>query len=240
MVQTAPDPEADAETEPKGSTTDADGETAIYARVSTDDQSLDRQKNEAWDYATDTLDVPPSTITVYEDKGTGRDTQRDGFQQLMERVRAGDVDRVIVLEVSRLSRSMRDLATTIETLVDENDTGLHILGMNLALEPDCDEPYQRAFINIMGTIAQLEADMIRERTRSGIEAAKSAGKHTGRPPFGFDVVNGYLSPNEDYDTAVEVLDRIEKGESKRSTARYAGVSRSTVGRILERAELYQE
>ena len=124
----------------------------------------------------------------------------------MERVRAGDVDRVIVLEVSRLSRSMRDLATTIETLVDDHDTGLHILGMNLSLEPDCDDPYQRAFINIMGTIAQLEADMIRERTRSGIEAAKQAGKHTGRPPFGFDVVNGYLTPNEDYDTAVEVID----------------------------------
>lgn len=48
----------------------------------------------------------------------------------------------------------------------------------------------------METIAQLEADMIRERTRTGIEAAKAAGKHTGRPPFGFDVNNGYLTPNE--------------------------------------------
>ena len=135
---------------------------------------------------------------------------------------------------------MRDLATTVETIVDESDTGLHVLDMNLSLEPEDDDPYQRAFLNIMGTISQLEADMIRERTRSGIEAAKAAGKHTGRPPFGFDVNDGYLTPNGDYDTAVEILKRIEKGESKRSVARFAGVSRSTVGRILDRAELYRD
>lgn len=216
------------------------GKTAIYVRVSTDDQSLDRQRNETWDYATETLGVPPKAIIVYEDTGTGRDTQRPGFQLMMERVQAGDVDRVIVLEVSRLSRSMRDLATTVDMLVDEYDTGLHIMNMNISLEPDCDEPYQRAFVNIMGSLAQLEADMIRERVRSGIEAAKAAGKHHGRPPFGFDSNDGYLSPNENYDIAVEVLDRIAKGESVRSTARYAGVTRSTVRRIAEREELYRE
>ena len=216
------------------------GHTALYTRVSTTDQSLDRQKEETWNYAAETLDVDPGDIEIYEDTGTGRDTQRDGYQSLMSDIRADEVARVIVLEVSRLSRSMRDLATTVETIVDESATGLHILDMNLALEPEDDDPYQRAFLNIMGTIAQLEADMIRERTRSGIEAAKAAGKHTGRPPFGFDVNEGYLTPNEDYDTAVEILERIEKGESKRSTARFAGVSRSTVGRILDRADLYRD
>lgn len=82
--------------------------------------------------------------------------------------------------------------------------------------------------------------MIRGRTRLGIEAAKQAGKHTGRPPFGFDVTNGYLTPNQDYDVAVEIIERIEKGESKRSTARFAGVSRATIDRILDRKDLYRE
>ena len=94
-----------------------------------------------------------------------KSTQRDGYQQLMTDVCDGEVDRVVALEVSRLSRSMRDLVTTVETIVDESDTGLHVLDMNLALEPDEDDPYQRAFLNIMGTIAQLEADMILERVR---------------------------------------------------------------------------
>lgn len=136
---------------------------------------------------------------------------------------------------------MHDLTTTVETIVDENDTGLHILDMNLSLESDEDDPYQRAFLNITGTIAQLEADMIRERVRSRIEAARSHSKHTGRVPFGFGVgPEGYLTPNEDYDLAVEVLERVAKGESKRATARFAGVSRSTVGRITDRVELYRE
>ena len=177
------------------------GHTALYARVSTDDQSLDRQREETWNYTTETLDVAPGAIEVYEDTGTGRDTQRDGFQDLMRDVRAGEVARLIVLEVSRLSRSMRDLATTVEAIVDESDTGLHILDMNLALKPGDDDPYQRAFLNTMGTITQLKADMIRERVRSEIGAAKRNGKHTGRPPFGFDVTNGYLTPNQDYDVA---------------------------------------
>lgn len=134
-----------------------------------------------------------------------------------------------------------NLATTIETIVDEHDTGLHVLDMSLAIEPgDEGDPYQRAFMNIMGTIAQLEADMIRERTRSGIEAAKQTGKHTGRPPFGFDVADGYLTPNDEYDVVVEIVERIEKGESKRSTARFAGVSRATIDRILDRKDMYQE
>lgn len=48
---------------------------------------------------------------------------------------------------------MRDLANTVEMIIDKNDTGLHILDMNLALEPGDDDPYQRVFLNLMGTIA---------------------------------------------------------------------------------------
>ncbi|WP_336365224.1 recombinase family protein [Halalkalicoccus salilacus] len=77
--------------------------TALYACVNTDDQSLARQKKETWGYATETLNVDPSEIEVYEDTGTGRDTQRDGFQQLMSDARDGEIARVIVLEVSRMS-----------------------------------------------------------------------------------------------------------------------------------------
>ena len=69
------------------------GHTALYARVSTADQSLNRQKEETWTYAVKQLDVPPTSIEVYEDTGTGRDTQRDGYQELIADVRAGDVDR---------------------------------------------------------------------------------------------------------------------------------------------------
>lgn len=91
----------------------------------------------------------------------------------------------------------------------------------------------------MGTIAQLEDDMIRERTRS--DRGRETGQQAHRTPaLRLRPPRRYLTPNEDYDTAVAILKRIEKGESKRSTARFAGVSRSTIGQILDRADLYRE
>ena len=73
----------------------------------------------------------------------------------------------------------------------------------------------------------------------GLTAAREQGKHTGRAPFGFDVgPEGYLSPNEDFDTAVVILNELDRGDSKRSIAQSAGVSPSTVGRIEARRDIY--
>ena len=71
-------------------------------------------------------------------------------------------------------------------------------------------------------------------------AAKALGKQTGRPPFGFDVgPEGYPSPNDDFETALVILDRLDRGDSKRSVANGAGVSRRTVGRIGQRRDIYE-
>ena len=202
------------------------GETALYCRVSTADQSLDRQQNETWEYATDHLDADPNTVTVYADKSTGRDTGRDEFQDLLSKIRDGAVDHVVVLELTRLTRSMRDLSELVD-LFQDHDTGLHIIDRGLDLSPTNSDPMAEAFVYLTGVFAQLEADMMRERTMSGIRAAQDAGKHTGRPPYGFD-------------TARAVIDRIEAGESVRSTARHAGIARSTVRNITDRKDLYRE
>lgn len=55
------------------------GETALYCRVSTEDQSLNRQQTETYEYATERIGADPSTISVYEDKATRRNTDRDEF-----------------------------------------------------------------------------------------------------------------------------------------------------------------
>jgi len=216
------------------------GETALYCRVSTADQSLDRQQNETWEYATDHLDADPNTVTVYADTSTGRDTGRDEFQDLLSKIRDGAVDHVVVLELTRLTRSMRDLSELVD-LFQDHDTGLHIIDRGLDLSPTDSDPMAEAFVYLTGVFAQLEADMMRERTMSGIRAAQEAGKHTGRPPYGFDTDDeGYLIPNENFDTARAVIDRIEAGESVRSTARHAGIARSTVRNITDRKQLYRE
>lgn len=80
--------------------------TALYCRVSTTDQSLDRQQQLTWNYATDQLAVEPTEITVFIDKSTGTDTERSGYRALMSAVTNGEVERMIASEVSRLSRSL--------------------------------------------------------------------------------------------------------------------------------------
>ena len=71
-------------------------------------------------------------------------------------------------------------------------------------------------------------------------ATKALGKQTGRPPFDFDVgPEGYPSSNDDFETALVILDRLDRGDSKRSVASSAGVSRRTVGRIENRREIYE-
>ena len=79
-----------------------------------------------------------------------------------------------------------------------------------------------------------------KRTKEGIAVAKAEGKHVGRPPFGFDSDgDGSLVPNEDYETALAVIEEIEDGESKRSVARRADITRATVRNIMDRTELYR-
>lgn len=158
--------------------------TALYCRVSTADQSLTRQRKRTCEYATNRLGVEPTAIYVYSDKQTGTDTDRDGYRDLMEAVEAGDVERVVASEVSRISRSVRDFAATVERIVDENEVGLHILDMGIALDPDERVPYTRAFFTVAATFAKLEAEIKRDNTREGIAASREQGKWHGRPPFG--------------------------------------------------------
>lgn len=218
-------------------------QTVIYARVSTEEQSLEGQQQSAWDYATDTLGVATSDIDVIRDKSTGTDTDRSGYRDLLDRAAAGQVDRVIVREVSRIARNMRDLNDTIGQLVDDHDVTVHIIDAGLVVgEGDDDGVFDdRLVLQFLGIAAELEAKMTKQRTMAGLAAAQAAGKHTGRPPYGFDTDDeGYLIPNENFDTARAVIDRIEAGESVRSTARHAGIARSTVRSITDRKDLYRD
>lgn len=215
--------------------------TYIYARVSTPDQSLDGQKQDCWEYCTDDLGIAPRNIHVIEDESTGMDTEREGYQELMDIADEGEIDRVVVKEVSRIARNMQDLNRGVGHLCDDNDVALHILESGLQINENDDEEGlfdDRLILQVLGIASELEAKLIRKRTKAGLAAAKRAGKWTGRPPYGFDSVDGYLVPNESYDTAIAIIDRIEGGESIRSTARHADVSRSTVRNVVERKELY--
>jgi DNA invertase Pin-like site-specific DNA recombinase len=99
------------------------------------DQSLvrQRQRQRTSDYATNTLGIEPSAIEVYPDKQTVTDTDRDGYRDLIEAVEVDEVERVIASEISRISRSVRNFAATVERIVDDNEVGLHILDIGLSV-----------------------------------------------------------------------------------------------------------
>lgn len=216
--------------------------TAIYARVSTEEQSLEGQKKSAWEYATDVLGAEKSDIIILEDKSTGTDTDRSGYRELLSRAESGDIDRVVVREVSRIARNMRDLNRTIGRLVDDQGVSVHIIDADLHIGEDADSGLvdDEMVLQLLGMAAELEAKLNKERTMAGLAAAEEAGKHTGRPPFGFDTDDeGYLIPNDNFDTALAVIDRVDEGESIRSTARHAAITRSTVRSIVDRREMYE-
>lgn len=210
-----------------------------YCRVSTEEQSLDRQLTATSDYAQEQLGAELAGIETYRDKSTGTDTSRSGYRALMDDVEAGDVEIVVTKSVSRIARSIRDLDRTAERITDAG-AELHIIDEGLVMKADEDDPYQNALFRLLGVFAQLEAEMAQQRTREGIAARQDEeGYHHGRPPLGFEKDDGHLVEGENYHQVVAVLDEVQKGQrSKRAAARDLGTSRPTIDRALDRAELY--
>lgn len=210
---------------------------AVYVRVSTDDQSVDRQIEATTSYAIDRLDAELNDIDVYRDKSTGTDIERSGYQKLIDDL--GQLDAVVVNSVSRISRSIRDLDRTVDRFETAN-TDLHIISEGLKILPDDSDPYQRAMLQLLGVFAELEANMIQQRTREGIAARQQNDDyHHGRAPIGFEKDDGRLVEADNYDNVVTVLEMVKKENmSKRKAAAELDTTRSTVRSALERTEIY--
>ena len=216
--------------------------TIIYSRVSTADQDLDHQREALWEYAVENLGVAADDLDVLEDRSTGTDVDRSGYRRLIERVREGDVEQVVVRSVSRIARNMRDLYATVDDIV-ENGTGLHIVNDGIEIAPGEEMDLRdRILLNTFALAAELEAEMLKQRTVEGLRAAESAGKHIGRPPYGFETDDdGYLIPSEEYPAARDAIEAVEElGWSVRKAARHTGIPRRTVSNILERRSLYRD
>lgn len=213
---------------------------AAYVRVSTDDQSLDRQLRKIADYAQGRLGKGLSDLDVYRDKSTGKDTNRSGYRDLMTAIQSDNVEVVVTGSVSRVSRSIRDLDRTVERVVRDAETPMHFVSEGLVVRPDDEDPFQRAMLRLLGVFAELEADLARARTREGLAARMEDDEyHHGPAPLGFEKDAGRLIPGEDYDQVVSVLEMVGKGElSKRKAARELGCGRATVSRALDRGGIY--
>ena len=215
---------------------------AAYVRVSTAEQNLDRQLEATHEYAVEELGADPSSIEVYRDKSTGTDIKRSGYQRLLDDVDAGQVDAVVVHEVSRVARSISDLERTVEYLRNAG-VAVHIVSERMVLRPEAEDedPYQRALFQMLGVFAELDAKIKRQNIRQGIAARQeSEDYHHGPAPLGFKKDNGTLVESGNYHRVCETLEHVVRDEmSQRQAANELDCGRKTIRRAVnERADLY--
>jgi DNA invertase Pin-like site-specific DNA recombinase len=219
------------------------GTSVIYIRVTQSTESAQEQRTQGLEYATNVLGIDPEDILVLSDTSTYARAEQSSDRETLDNLAAeGKVERVIVSDSARIAKNIRDLNESITQFVN-NGVAVHVIEAGLRIgENGLDAgPDDQTMLRALGIAAEMETAVNSERTKEGIAAARAEGKHIGRPPFGFDSDgNGGLVPNEEFETALAVIEEIEAGESKRSTARRAGITRATVQNIIDRKDRYLE
>lgn len=143
-----------------------------YCRVSTSDQTTDNQVREieAAGFAVESHRVVTETVS-----GSVAAMEREGFRKLTERLEKGDV--LIVTKLDRLGRNAMDVRSTIEALAL---TGVRVHCLALG-GVDLTSPAGRMTMSVIAAVAEFERDLLIERTQSGLDRARAAGKTLGRP-----------------------------------------------------------
>jgi putative DNA-invertase from lambdoid prophage Rac len=191
---------------------------ALYCRVSTADQSCDRQERDLRAFATrGGFEI----VAIHKEKASGAKTDRIEHKEVMALAQAREIDAVLVTELSRWERSTIDLVQTLQSL---QAWGISVLAIS-GLQFDLSTPHGKMIASVMAALAEFERDLIRERFKSGIAAAKARGKKLGR--------QSGRRPSDR--KAAKVLALVEGGVSYRSISRQVGLSKNTVGVIVQRA-----
>ena len=191
---------------------------ALYCRVSTADQSCARQER---DLATFAERSGYEVVGTYKETASGVKLDRAERKRVMALAQRREIDTVLVTELSRWGRSTTDLLATLKELETRRVSLVALNGVTF----DLTTPYGRMMATLLAGIAEFERELIQERIRSGIAAAKARGKKLGRQPG--------QRPKSDR-LALKVLALIAQGRSYRLVGREVGLSKNTVASIVKR------
>lgn len=133
-------------------------------------------------------------------------SKRPQLEAAIEYAREGDV--FVVTKLDRLARSIRDLMQLIESLSHKKVT-IQILNLGL----DTQTPTGKLILNVLGSIAQFEREMMLERQREGIAKAKAEGKYRGRKPISLEQCQSILHLNNQQLTKKAIAKRLKIGEA---------------------------
>lgn len=191
---------------------------AIYCRVSTNDQSCERQELDLRAYA---LKAGWEITGVWKETASGAKEGRQQRKEILALAQARKLDIILVTELTRWGRSTLDLIHTLQQL---HSWGVSLIAQS-GLQFDLSTAQGKLIANMMASLAEFERDVIKERVKSGIAAAKARGKKIGRQP-GQRIKSDRLSPR--------VLKLIEEDNSYRAIANQLDISKTTVADIVKR------
>ncbi|ACL63380.1 Resolvase domain protein [Anaeromyxobacter dehalogenans 2CP-1] len=149
---------------------------ATYHRVSTLDQNASLAREELRGAA---ARLGGEVVLDMEETGSGARNDRPGLQRLMEAARRGKLDAVVVWKLDRFGRSALDVLANIRDL-DAAGVRFIAITQGIDIRPGGDA-MSRLILGVLASVAEFERDLIRERTKLGIQKARAAGKRIGRP-----------------------------------------------------------
>lgn len=182
-----------------------------YIRVSGSDQNMDRQL----------ADCGVDFLKTFTDQASGSSTDRPGLQNCLEYLREGDT--LHVHGIDRLARSLHDLQTLVARLVDKG-VAVRFHAENMTFASGDKDPFATLLLQVLGSFAEFERNMLRERQREGIAKAKQAGKYA----------HGKGGRKRSVDRN-QILQLRRDGVSVRKIAARVGCSPSSVQRALKEA-----
>jgi putative DNA-invertase from lambdoid prophage Rac len=191
---------------------------AVYCRVSTADQSCERQERDLLAFA---ARAGYDVVGVFKETGSGVKLDRVERRKVMALAQARHIDTVLVTELSRWGRSTLDLLETLRELEGRRVSVIALNGMTF----DLSSAAGRMMATVLAGIAEFERDLLRERVRSGLAAAQARGQTLGRQP-GQRPKSDRLAP--------KVLALVAQGRSYRLIGRELGLSKNTVAEIVKR------
>jgi putative DNA-invertase from lambdoid prophage Rac len=191
---------------------------ALYCRVSTADQSCARQERDLTAFASR---AGYEVVGVFKETGSGVRLDHAERRKVMALAQARRIDVVLVTELSRWGRSTLDLLHTLKELEAQRVSVIAMTGLAF----DLGTPHGRMMATVIAGIAEFEHELIQERIRSGVAAAKARGKRLGRQP-GQRPKSDRLAP--------KVMALVATGRSYRLIGREVGLSKNTVADIVKR------
>jgi len=223
-----------------------------YVRVSTDEQvregvSIAAQRKRIEAYA---IAKGLELVDLLMDEGlSGKNLNRPALQKLLTSCRTRTVDHVIVWKLDRLTRRTKHLLNLVEDVFLAKNIELHSVSESL----DTSTPHGRFVLTLFGGLAQMERELIGERTKSALEYKRQLGQPTSHAPLGFRA-NGkklrMVPVPEELDTVRRILDLWSRGVSLRAMARSLNADSvptkrggrwyaSTVKGVVDRRQWYQ-